>query len=1591
MKKISKKRIVLIMILICLLILQIKVFTDSQADKLLEITLNVKDAKAVLEDSLVTLEATDEGESGYSLILPEIVNEKKVSKYYITEKDIEEKDNNNNVENNTQTEEMVSANIEKKAGDKIYLTEEEIQSQKIEIQADYDTIIEGDIPLYYEKKETKLEDGKKITLEGYVEDETKVRIESTPKEEITQIDTYLSEYTFYSAYNIGLEKENTEEVVTSGNITISVESEDLGEENNKEYKILHILDDEKEKNAEITEDTKIPRENMETAENTEKAEFVKEIEPIEVSENTICFETESLSTFVILTKEKTEEVIVEENNESIQDSPTYMVTSNELLMTFDLNTDVEAWDGTVSDSFSWGTGSEETPYLIADGADLAYLATQVRNGNTYEGQYFQITNDINLGGREWTPIGTNQNSFRGILDGAGHTVANASITVSSLPDRAYETYGIFASIGGGNARTIIRNLEISNINIEITASGNTGSTSGFLRPTVQQDSEGLHIGTLAGSMYKNASILNVIVKDSIIQDSGVINIYHYPFQLSIGGIVGYVSNGYNNNADPGQNARYQIDNCYSETQIDIDATAEYSTGGLFQAAMNGYGHYHTGGIVGTIRGQSVWPTNSLYTGSIHANGFIGPIFGAVINNTEYSGFNTYSTIWNGNDAGTVTINNMYFTNYTANGTTFTTSVTSGNSNQRISNSSSNIGYVQGVNKGIYTNDMNTMLNVFNNNANSKEKYLNWTYENGEFSFKERLTTSMNENPEGTYNIEILDPYEIGEYILRWYKNGNEDPSIQGTVYQPQENRQEDENIFVVTFDGAYYAITEFKVPKAGVYITFDINQNNNSVQAHLDIVGLRSVLESDYTYQWYKVNNITGEDEIIEKETTLTLTGLEHGIEYKLVATNGRLPQWTVENSFIYGNRNVIYVNYNGGNDNNDGFTPETPVRTLSTAYGKLSGDAQTREQNIIVIMGNYTNRSFYDSQNSSTYSKKATITGMYDGLDYEGRLYFYGGESSYRYLTADTTFMHLDWYGGNNQLYLYLQGYNMTIDEGVTMIGYADSNTNQGLLGGNAPAVHIICGWLQYNETKLPRNEAKLIIKSGTYGRIIGGGSPGTSSGQGQENSHDFMGSSMEDSFKIDITINIENSTTSPDYDYDVNLLTGGSACGNNYSRVTENIQNGSVGRVLGGSIGDSENIPTVGGGWWGGGTPWQYPNNTFLGETTINVTGGTIQELYGGCLGRNMGAINNNGSINNGYTGNTCDSYFYGTININIYGGEITDNIYGAGAGGVTGYSENSSDPYKSYGREFDTSVNIHIDGGTVKGDVYGGGYGYTEYLNANVTANDGGSLYGDSYITISGNAIIEGDIYAAGCGYNYSSKPNLAQMEGSSNIEITGTPTVKGNIFGGGAGVSGYEEMAKLIGNANINIEANLSAEVYAGGNVARTEGNTNVNIHSGNHTASIYGGGNIGEIQGDTVVNINGGSQETVYGGGNQAKVTNATVNISGGTSNTVYAGGNSADVETTKVIVTGGNTATIYGGSNQTGTVNKSNIETTNGIIGTIYGGNNIGGTTRRSHNNNKWWKYYRSDLWWRQSSRYKQNHLIFTKLSKSNTKYIWRR
>lgn len=1519
MKKINKRKIVILIILILMLIIQIKAFTDSRASKLTNITANIIDTSGILSDEIYMLQAVNEGESGTVITLPSVVNEKKIEKYLVETKLIqktEENEEKNTIQNIEQTQETSTSEIiennekinvqEKLPGEKIYLTEEELKNEQIELKAVYETKQKNNQLLYNKVLENVTQEHK-ITIVGFMPVEAQIKIQKVDIEEVTpKLVKHMKEKTtIRAAYDIKLivEEQEFEPNQFDEDVQVTISGITITEE--EQYKVIHI-DDENQ---------------------------TEEVKEIEVQEDRVIFSANKFSTYAILGEPAQLALEVEETTSS------------------EFNAQ-NVWDGnTVSTTFSWGEGTQEKPYLIADGDELSYLAQQVNNGTTFEGIYFQLASDIDLGNNEWKPIGTTENSFRGILDGAGHTIANAKITISTLPEQNYDSYGIFASIGGGNSRSIIRNLELTSIKIDITASGSTGEWW-------RQDEEGIRIGCLTGSLYKNANIENVIVSNSTITDTNEIQVYNYQFQFAVGGVVGYITNTSSSDTDPGANNRYIINNCYSNVQITLDSTATVSSGWF---SRDGRGQYHTGGIVGTIRSQPVWPTNCLYDGQIQANGYIGPIFAALINNTSYSSSSGFQAIWNGNDAGNLTTNNAYYTNYSAAGTTFTQTVTSGSSTARKSNSSNNVGYVQGVNKGSYTTDMSAILDIFNENITTSNKYLTWLYENNVFTFKERLTTTKTEPAQFTYKIIVNDPYQIGNYDMTWYKNGIEDTSIQGNTYVWTPNYEQDEDMVVITNDGNYYAITKFVIKKIHVDIVFDVNKNDNSVTATLTGEGMKYTSVSDYIFQWYRAD-LSGEGGAIQGETSLTLDNLEEGIDYTLIATNTVIPQLSTQNTFTYGDRTVIFVDYSNGNNNNDGYTEETAVRSLSTAYSKLDSGG-TRNSNVIVIIGTYndTSLSFFNSQTSSTYAKAVTITGKYRNKDYNAILRFGARSDYYRFLTADLTFQYIELNGGgtNNSMYFILQGNSLTIGEQVTMVNYQDANSDQGLIGeNNAPAFHVFAGWYQYNKTKLPNNDSELIIKSGTYGRIVLGGTPGTSSGLNQTTSHNFMGSSMDDSFKVSVTIDIKNSTTASEYDYDVNLLVGGSASGNNYSRVTETIKNGKIGRVLGGSIGDSSSRPNN----------WRYPINTFLGETTINVLGGSIAELYGGCLGRNMDIV--------GYpnaTGNTCDSYFYGTVNINIEGGNVTGNIYGAGAGGVTGYSNNSSDPYKTYGQDFETSVNINITGGTITGNIYGGGYGYTEYLNRNVTADDGGALYGDSYIIIDGNPIIKGNIYAAGCGYNFTNKPELAQMTGTSNIEIKGTPTIEGKIFGAGQGISGFEEMAKLIGNSNIKIESDLATEVYGGGNISKTQGNTYINIENGIHTGDIYGGGNLGSIEGTTNVNVIGGTQKKVFGGGNQAEVTNSIVTITGGiveevyaggkneggTTNStstnikggiitnIYGGGDKATSITSNIKVTEGTITNIFGGGNQAG-VTTTNIETKGGNIGTIFGGSNISGNVEES-------------------------------------------
>jgi len=127
-----------------------------------------------------------------------------------------------------------------------------------------------------------------------------------------------------------------------------------------------------------------------------------------------------------------------------------------LLSLFVLPTSAAAWNGTDVSTSLKGEGTAEKPYLVETAADLAFLAQDVNGGNNYAGKYITQTADIDLGGKEWTPIGTKDNAFRGIYNGKGYDVTGLYYTVTTA----------YGGLFGGVKSTADTQAAILNLNVE---------------------------------------------------------------------------------------------------------------------------------------------------------------------------------------------------------------------------------------------------------------------------------------------------------------------------------------------------------------------------------------------------------------------------------------------------------------------------------------------------------------------------------------------------------------------------------------------------------------------------------------------------------------------------------------------------------------------------------------------------------------------------------------------------------------------------------------------------------------------------------------------------------------------------------------------------------------------------------------------------------------------------------------------------------------------------------------------------------------------------------------------------------------------
>ena len=445
----------------------------------------------------------------------------------------------------------------------------------------------------------------------------------------------------------------------------------------------------------------------------------------------------------------------------------------------------------------------------------------------------------------------------------------------------------------------------------------------------------------------------------------------------------------------------------------------------------------------------------------------------------------------------------------------------------------------------------------------------------------------------------------------------------------------------------------------------------------------------------------------------------------------------------------------------------------------------------------------------------------------------------------------------------------------------------------------------------------------------------------------HLFGGNNTGHSISGDIEVNVDWGTTCPDSYLGYVYGAGNKAdFGHN---TTVNIKNGTVTHdVFGGGLeaevaGDVA-VNVTGGAVLGdlyGGGALANTNTGSNKTTTVNLVGGSVNNVYGGGLGQKSGfygatsdipayvngnvLVELNGSTESGASNNcVVTGNIFGCNNLNgTPKGTVTVHVHKTQGNGTTKV-RTASDKLDSP-TESDHTYELAA--------VYGGGnmaaYEPTDLTN------------GKTVVIIDGcDETSIGYVYGGG---NAASVP-------ATEVTINGTYEI-GNVFGGGNGKD-------ALPNGDPNPGANVG--YYADGTTAYGTGVATVNAYGG-LMHSVFGGSNtLGDVRQTSVAYIDELSScplqvDEIYGGGNEAYMSgNLQVKLGCITyMKELYGGAKAAPVGGDIVLtITSGHFDRIFGGNNISGNIGGSitiNIEETGChpvTIGELYGcGNNAAYTT----------------------------------------------
>ena len=1576
MKNIKKSKIIIFIILIIFTIIALRAFTKSRANKTIEINVDVIDNSKALTDETTILTAVNEGENGIAITLPEIINTKKVSKYIVTRQEIIQEETNESPTNTNITENSINENksnesiiIEKLPNEKIYLTQEEIESLQMTLTVEYDYIESNSQALYNRKLVINDEENNEIlSVLGYMPIDTQIELNEANIEDLkNDIEEKYPNRSIIKNYDIKLILNEKEYIPKEYEQTVEIEFLNIDENTNPI--VLEL------QNNNITETNEIS-----------------------ITDGKINIVREQLNSYIILqenyinlyaTEEPNEEELITNNNVE-----NYIVNGeNTTLNIDDYESDKNYYLGlnyTEENSKKYtgkytennlkdvvinyyGYDYNLTEFTIPEEYDVTLNATAQRSqtgtiSQTGSGgnRYYKRTDTIRV---TVTGINTLKDRYPNFNADSNWTM-QIEVPNTNFSNYFYEDGTNSQNESDGITASISNNILIVNGN-DCTALENNSDTWTFtfkvnFRSNNRNNVNNTTFRTLTVNSFETTITVGEYTPYGTISDTETQTLVSYRKCIPVNSdgkiTIDLIDNPFMNRPqEMGFNGWITNDNRYSGNIETNPNTYVQTLKTNISNITNNSGNYEINLYADWIK------ANVIFVSSSGSSSNSGTSPSSPVNNA----WNSINSKINANiktctNASNREVNIVVLMN----GTLDASGLTGPGTPYTLTS------LYNGTNYG----STSTYLNVGSTNVQlDSDLQIDYIYVSTNSSYSSPYVTT-----DGTAALS---------------------PCIYGNMYNLRIGRgvvsTNSNNCTWAQIQGGYYnhSSNEYKlVIETGKYLTVQLYRAANSSQA--TTANATVVMGNDIDRNEKNNENLKIYNRMASRTTSATCNPYT-GSNSKAIVINMIIKSGTFGIDFFNrestdddSDRNYagIYVGGHGntGYDKSDRYLLVEGGNIANIIGGLNVSEADMYKTYMYVKDGNVLNITGGAGYTHTYGDRIIQVTGGYVKYSISGGSNGVAASSSSN--NGQLTGESLIYIGGTAEI-----GASSTIDtNGNEIVTITD--TSEVLYGVNAGSV---CGGANGNSRYAGQTDGSYIIIDGeaiVHNNVFGGGNYG------------IIGSSnIQQPGIITFFNETSNFTTNKEYlittsNYGENGLSKNNNSLSNESMSTQSIPSDSskwifessgnqyyIKNALTGQYIYIENV--IEDGFW-----WFY---TYTAEVTLSSSNRTAFTLQGS----NTKTITyeHNGSGGNktlylGYNNGTWE-ISSDTNNYNLY---------------LLTYELNSTGETP----DLETLVNIKLLGGTVENNIYGGANQNNIYGTVEIDIENGkvnGVVYGGSNIrgTISGSVLLDIEGGQLGeksdiQGFDYSNNDvafggglgEETSVNGRILLNVNETKNntdIYGNVYGGSS-------LGKINSNVYINVQdlattvnkLSISGYVFGGGKgeenkSAVVTGNVTINIDGSNlDNCSIFGGSNInGDVNGIITINV-GKTYETilhaVYGGGNQASIGTETqgiyvflldnadiqnaftggksadlisidenditrgIYLQGGTVENIYGGSDlSGFVTVTHVYIEYGKVSNVYGGNNQGGTANVTNVIMNNGTAGNVYGGNNQGGTANTTN------------------------------------------